>query len=204
VTEIVVKIVAPPIEPRLTKHVDFDQRDAEEWGGYAIKLDKWRTFCEVGAPSFGTYAVEVATAIAAPDGRVAVWYGRATTFGLAPGGKRTQRQDVTMYKAALAALDCKAAAAFWDDRRTRGGQRDVSALGLAACRLLHAAAFGYEPAFRDQLLAEFAPLQGTDRPSTAVLLRASDEALLAASALLAVENYKGACSLLMGRGVHSS
>jgi hypothetical protein len=210
-----IKIVKPPIEPRLPQPVDFDRTDAEEWARYAIKLNSWRTFVEIGehnlvvtrADAIGCTPavrtdVETAVAIAAPNGRVAVWYGRTSIARpTRTKGKSYRRRGATSYEAARAALGCKAAAALWDDRITRGGDRDVSALAMAACRILHADAFGETPTLRDRLLAEFATLCGADRPATTTLLRASEDALLAASALIAVKDYRGACQLLMGRGV---
>jgi hypothetical protein len=197
-----VKIVKPPIEPRLPQPVDFDRTDAEEWARYAIKQNSWRTFVEIGCTPAVRTDIETAVAIAAPNGRVAVWYGRASVARPTKTlGKSYRRRDATTYEAARAALGCQAAAALWNTRITCGGDRDVSALAMAACRILHANAFGETPTLRDQLLAEFAPLTGAARPSTTTLLRASDDALLAASALIAVKDYRGACQLLMGRGV---
>lgn len=197
-----IKIVKPPIEPRLPQPVDFDRADAEEWARYAIKLNSWRTFVEIGCTPVVRTDIETAVAIAAPNGRVAVWYGRTSIARpTKTKGKSYHRRDATSYEAARAALGCKAAAALWDDRITRGGDRDVSALAMAACRILHARAFGEVPTLRDQLMAEFATLTGAERPSTPTILRASEDALLAASALLAVKDYRGACQLLMGRGV---
>ena len=197
----VIKLVQPPREPRPAKPVDFDLTDADEWGRYAITSNAWSPVCEVGPQiNHVSFDVEIAVAIAAPDGRVAVWYGMATT--VAPVRRRGFRQrDVTKYNGAATITKCRAAAAWWDEKRTRGGDRDVRPLALAACRVLHAQVFGDPPSPRDQLLAEFATLEGADRPDTTHILRASDDALLAASALLALKNYEGACALLAGKGV---
>jgi hypothetical protein len=194
-----VKIVVPPIEPRLARQVDFDLTDAEEWGRYAFKTQRWQVTV-AHATTVSDLKVEVAAAIAAPDGRVAVWYGQAVGFSGTKPVVRQQR-DTTDYWAAKAALDCEAFAAMWDVRRTRGGDRDVSALAMAAGRVLHAQVFGDLPLPRDLLLAEFALLTGADRPDTTVLLRVSDNALTAASALVAIKNFRGACALLAGQGV---
>jgi hypothetical protein len=182
--------------------VDFDDTDAYEWAVYAIRHEAWRVTCETGqarvAPRVGA-----AVAIAAPDGRVAVWYG-AASLRVAPTGKiHSARTSVNLYEAALAATGNAAVAAYWDPRRTRGGDRDVRALALSACRVLHAAAFGDTPSLRDQLLAEFAAIT-TDRPPTPHLLRASEDELLAASALLSMQDCESACKLLARKGVCAS
>jgi hypothetical protein len=200
---VVVKIAQPPIEPRLTHRVDFDATDAEEWGRFAIKHNAWHVPCEIGMRSGSGYDYEVAVAIAAPDGRVAVWYGQAT--GPGPSyrrGKGFRRHDIAHCEAGLAVIGCRAAAAIWDGRLTRGGERDVTPLALAACRLLHARAFEYAPAPRDRLLAEFARLVGAERPPTAHVVKATDAALEAASLLLSIENYRAARALLAGKGAY--
>jgi len=206
VTNVVVNIVKPPIEPRLPQPVDFDRTDAEEWARYAIKLNSWRTFVEIGCTPAVRTEVETAVAIAAPNGRVAVWYGRTSVaHPTRTRGKSYRRRDATTYEAACAALGCRAAAALWDDRIAgRGGDRDVAALAMAACRILHAQAFGDAPSPRDQLLAEFAVLVGADRPPTPHIVKASDTALEAASALLSIKNYQAVRALLAGKGVCGS
>lgn len=201
-TGVVVKIVQPPLEPRLQHRVDFDATDAEEWGRFAARHQHWHTPCHIGmATSSGD--VEVAVAIAAPDGRVAVWYGQATAE--APSyrrGKGFRRHEIAHCEAGLSVIGCRAAAAIWDGRLTRGGDRDVTPLALAACRILHARAFEYEPAPRDRLLAGFAALAGANRPPTPHIVKASDTALEAASLLLSIENYQAARALLAGKGVY--
>jgi hypothetical protein len=198
-----IKIVQPPVEPRLARHVDFDLTDADEWGRYAIKSQAWQVWCVHDATA-RTTLVETAVSIAAPDGRVAVWFGRATARAVEKRhGKRqnTTLRAATSYAAAFAATGCAAFAMHWDDKRTRGGDRDVRALAMAAGRILHTRAFGGTPTLRDQLLAEFALIAGAKRPDTSILLRASENALLAASALAAAQNYRGAQLLLAGKGV---
>jgi hypothetical protein len=208
VSEIVVKIVQAPLEPRLAHSVSFDETDAREWARFAMKHNGWQAPCVIGMPVPSRQSnfsdVEVAVAIAAPDGRVAVWYGQATTGWENNRGARRRRREVSCYEAGLSVLGCRAVAAIWDDRRRRGGARDVTPLALAACRVLHADVFGYESAPRDRLLREFAPLCGAQRPETTHLIRASDDALLAASTLLMLDNYQGACALLAGKGVYES
>ena len=202
---VVVKIARSPIEPRLANAIDFDHRDAEEWGIYAIKHNAWRTFCGQSAPRINTYDIETVVTIAAPDGRVAVWYGRATTIQpTRTRGKSYRRRDATCYEAALGATKCRAASMLWDDRCTRGGERDVSALAMAACRILHAEVFEYAPSARDRLLAEFATLVGAARPATPHIIKASDAALEAACALLSIKNYQAVRALLAGKGACGS
>lgn len=199
---VVVKIVQPPLEPRLQHRVDFDATDAEEWGRFALKQGRWQAPCHIGMAS-SSHDVEVAVAIAAPDGRVAVWYGQATAA--APTwrrGKGFRRHEIAHCEAGLAVIGCRAAAAIWDGRLTRGGDRDVTPLALAACRLLHARAFEYEPSPRDRLLASFAALVGSERPPTAHIIKATDTALEAASLLLSIQNYQAARALLAGKGVY--
>ena len=196
-----IKLVTAPLEPRPAKTVDFDLTDAAEWSRYAVKSNCWSPVCEVGSMiNHVTFTAEVAVAIAAPDGRVALWYGMSTT----PQTTRSRGRIVyaaAKYNAACAATKCHRFATFWDPKRTRGGDRDVRPLALAAGRVLHAQVFGDPLSPRDQLLAEFAALEGADRPDTTHILRASYDALLAASALLALKNYEGACTLLAGKGV---
>lgn len=198
-----IKLVTAPTEPRPAKTVDFDLTDADEWSRYALQSNVWSPVCEVGPPiNHVSFDVEVAVAIAAPDGRVAVWYGMATTAAPTRSrGKNYRQRDVTKYNGAATITKCRAAAAWWDERRTRGGDRDIRPLAIAACRVLHAQVFGDPIVPRDQLLAEFVYLEGADRPDTTHILRASYDALLAASALLALKNYEGACTLLAGKGV---
>lgn len=214
-SEIIVKLGKPRGTPERGA-VDFDERDAWEWGRYAVRHGGWQATCEVGETRFGTN-VEAAVAIAAPDGRVALWYGRMTLPRVTNGKMRNGRRDDTVNKheAAYAALcdeeatnrvdrNALAAAAMWDAKRTRGGDRDVSPLAMAACRILHAGVYGDTPTLRDQLLAEFVSLSRSvlgKRPPTPHLLRASEDELLAASALLAAEEYDGARSLLARKGV---
>lgn len=179
--------------------VDFDDTDAREWAVYAIRHNAWRCTCEAGQSRVGQ-SVGTAVAIASPDGRVAVWYG-AAYLRVDPQGKvRNARTSVCQFEAALAATKSPEAAAYWDKKRTRGGDRDVSALAIAACRVLHAEAFGYKPSLRDTLLAPFAALT-CSRPPTPHLLRASEDELLAANALLDIKNYEGARDLLARKGV---
>lgn len=179
--------------------VDFDDTDAREWAVYAIRHNAWRATCEAGESRVGQ-SVGTAVAIAAPDGRVAVWYG-AAYLRVDPQGKvRNARTSVCQFEAALAATKSPAAAAYWDKKRTRGGDRDVSALAIAACRILHANAFGYAPSLRDTLLAPFAAMT-TNRPPTPHLLRATENELLAANALVDIYNYEGARDLLARKGV---
>jgi hypothetical protein len=195
----IVKFVKPPVEPRLARQVDFDLGDAEEWGRYAIASRRWQVTVAHGT-TISDLKVEVVAAIASPDGRVAVWYDQAIGFSPRTPPEKNLR-DTTDYWAARAALDCEAAATLWDARRTRGGDRDVRPLALAACRVLHARAFDEASSARDQLLAEWALLGGPDRPDTPMLLRASDDALMAASALVAIKNFRGVQALLAGKGV---
>jgi hypothetical protein len=198
----VIKLVKPPIMPRLARQVDFDLTDADEWGRYARVARRWQVTV-AHATTISDLKVEVVAAIAAPDGRVAVWYGQAVGFsGTTPREKNLR--DTTDYWAARAAIDCEAVAAMWDVRRTRGGDRDIGPLAMAAGRVLHAQVFGDVPAPRDLLLAEFVLLTGADRPDTSMLLRASDDALMAAGALVAIKNYRGAQALLAGKGVCGS
>lgn len=179
--------------------VDFDDQDAYEWAVYAVRQNAWRATCEAGKSHIGQ-SVGTAVAIASPDGRVAVWYGTAYLRLATNGAVRNARTSVSQYEAALAAVNNPSAAAFWDKKRTRGGDRDVTQLALAALRILHANVFGYAPSLRDTLLAPFAALV-TDRPSTPHLLRASEDELLAANALLDIKNYEGARDLLARKGV---
>lgn len=211
-SEIVVKIVRPPREQNLA-NLNFTEMDAWEWGRWAIRNNRWQATCEAGESRFRT-DVETAVAIAAPDGRVGVWYSRITLPRASNGRGRTSRRDDTihnLYTAAYAALcgpgsdervDMRAigAAKYFDKKLTRGGDRDLSPLAMAALRLYHAEAFGDTSTLRDKLLAEFAVLKG-ERPPTAHLLRASDDELLAASALLAVNDPDGARNLLARKGV---
>jgi len=206
-----VKIVAPPIEPRLAPPVDFDLNDAEEWGRFAVKSTGWQTHCTFADGPRNVVdtdrSCEAAVVIAAPDGRVAIWYGRARTFPHDAAKTHSKRQNTSyrstdMYWAAMGCTNNNSAfAALWDPRRTRGGDRDVRPLALAAGRVLHATVFGETPSARDILLAEFAVLTGADRPATPMLLRASNAALEAASMLIAIENYRGVQALLTGKGV---
>lgn len=196
-SEIEIRIVRERIAP-----VDFDEVDAREWAVYAIRHNAWRATCEAGQSRIGQ-CVGAAVAIAAPDGRVAVWYGGARLRVDPQGNVRSARTSVNLFEAALAATTNAAVAAYWDSRRTRGGDRDVKALALAACRVLHAETFGDIPSLRDRLLAEFAAIT-TDRPPTPHLLRASEDELLAASALLALKEYSSACALLARKGVTAS
>jgi len=199
-SNVVIKIVRerPPAAPGC---VGYEEIDMWQWGNYAVRHNAWRFHCEVGESRFNAN-VESIVLIASPDGRVGVWYGRTTKPSVVANRPRHGRKDDTAsdLDGAIAALLCRSAAALWDKRRTRGGDRDVSALAKAACRILHAEAFGDPPLFRDTLLAPFARL--TDRrPPTPHLLRASEDELLAASALLDIHNYEGACSLLARKGV---
>jgi hypothetical protein len=195
--EPVIKIVQPPIEPRLVHRVDFDVTDAIEWGRFAIKSTGWHMTFDSGVAEAASWqsaqALEAVVVIAAPDGRVAVWYGQSTIAGRLP--------LALAFNVARDVVGCSRVAAFWDKRRTKGGERDVRPLALAAGRVLHAQTFGEVPFLRDTLLAEFASLLGADRPDTSILLRASENALLAASALAAAQNYRGAQMLLTGKGV---
>lgn len=193
-SKVEIKVVRERVAP-----VDFDETDAHEWAIYAIRHNAWCVTCEAGQSRVGQ-CVGAAVAIASPDGRVAVWYGCARLHVDPQGKVRSARTSVTLFEAALAATTNAAVAAYWDSRRTRGGDRDVKALALAACRVLHAETFGATPSLRDQLLAEFAAIT-TDRPSTPHLLRASEDELLAASALLALKEYSSACALLARKGV---
>lgn len=204
-SEIVIKL-AKPRGALERGTVDFDERDIHEWGVYAIRHGAWRCHCDVGETRFGAN-VEAVVVIAAPDGRVAVWYGRTTLPRVLSNRQRHGRKDDTasQFDGAIAALSAhgnlgRAAAAYWDKRRTRGGDRDVTQLAMAACRILHAEVFGDPTALRDTLLAEFAAMT-TSRPPTPHLLRASEDELLAASALLAAGNHDGACRLLARKGV---
>jgi hypothetical protein len=200
-----IKIVKPRPVAAAKGQVDYEERDFREWAVYAIRHQGWRQHCEVGETRFGPN-VESVVIIAAPDGRVAVWYGRTTLLRHTENRPRRGRKDDTAnpLDGAIAALQPygdvgRAAAAYWDKKRTRGGDRDVSQLAAAACRVLHADAYGYSSSLRDRLLAEFTLLEG-DRPPTPHLLRATDNELLAASALLAARENNGARSLLARKG----
>lgn len=193
--------IAEPRAFTVRGRVDFEERDAFEWGIYATRNQNWTCFADAGETRFGG-SVETVAVIAAPDGRVAVWYGQTRLAREASGRERRGRQDdtVSKYNAAFAALQDPGAAAYWDPVRTRGGERDVKPLALAACRVLHADVFETQPALRDKLLAEFAPLRG-ERPPTSWLLRASDDELLAASALLNADEPAHARRLLARKGI---
>lgn len=200
--DIVIKIVRPGMPRNALGAVDFDESDAEDWAKYAIKGHAWRQTCVQGAPRLHSDVIECVVAISSPDGRIAVWYGLASV--VAPTGNRGFRRfEPTSHAAAYAACGDAGVAALFDSSRTRGGDRDVTQLANAACRVLHAQAFGYEPTERDRFLAEFAALEGADRPSTKQLIRASTDALAAASALLAIKNYVGVQMLLAGKGVYA-
>lgn len=207
-----IKIVKPrPNSAETAGEVDYVERDFWEWGVYAYRHNQFRCHCEVGEARFHT-TVEAVVIIAAPDQRVAVWYGRVDKRGARTTRERHGRKDDTAspFDGAMEALENHgttapnnvglAAATYWDKTRTRGGDRDVKPLALAACRVLHAAAFGYKASLRDELLAEFATL-GCTRPPTPHLLRASDNELLAASALLSADQKEGVRPLLARKGV---
>lgn len=188
-----IKIATPPIEPRLARRVDFDLGDAEEWSRFAVKSRCWRMTFDHGSHSVDRTAFETVVAIAAPDGRAAVWYGQTRLVD-------AKKKNIGFW-GALDTVKCPRVAAYWDKHRTKGGDRDVSLLALAAGRVLHARAFDETPSARDMLLAEFAALEGADRPATPTLLKASDAMLEAASTLVAIENYQGMRALLTGKGV---
>jgi hypothetical protein len=197
-------IVEPNRIDNLSERVDFDENDAHEWARYAIKQSAWQVACEIGPSSqkpvwTGLFRTEVAMVIASPDGRAAVWYGVTLGGATQPHAAR----EVTYVEAAFAATRSEAASRFFDSKTTRGGDRDVSPLALAACRVLHAKAFAYEPAQRDLLLAEFAVLMGPRRPDTTHLVRADNTTLEAASALVTINQYAAARRLLAGKGVHA-
>lgn len=182
--------------------VDFDEeQDAREWAVYAIRHNAWRATCEAGETRTRS-SVETAVAIASPDGRVGVWYGRACLSGAKIVGSSVA--TVNKFDAAKAALTGEpeggAAARYWHPMCGRGGDRDVAALAWAALRILHARTFGDPISLRDTLLAPFA-LLASGRPPTPHLLRASEDELLAANALLDIHNYEGARALLARKGV---
>lgn len=204
-SKIVIKIVRERdrVSDRGIGVVDFDEeQDAREWAVYAIRHNAWRAHCEAGE-SRTRSSVETAVAIAAPDGRVGVWYGRA----ILPVERQRPAKpiSVTRFDAAKAALtlepECRAAARYWYPSCGRGGDRDVAALAWAALRILHAHAFGDPVSLRDTLLAPFATVASSFRPPTPHLLRASEDELLAANALLDIHNYDGARALLARKGV---
>lgn len=202
-SDVVIKIVKPGKPRGEAGAVDFDESDAEDWARFAIKGRTWRQTCVQGAPRHHLNHIECVVAIASPDGRVAVWYGLASVVAPTRSrGKSYRRYEPACRAAALAACGDRGVAALFDDRCTRGGERDVSELARAACRVLHARAFEYDPTPRDLLLAEFATLVGDDRPPTPHIVKAPDTALEAASALLLLKNYAAARALLAGKGVH--
>lgn len=184
--------------------VDFDEeQDAREWAVYAIRHQAWRMTCEAGETRTRA-TVQTAVAIASPDGRVAVWYGRAALMRESKNRSHPSQNTVTKYDAAHSTLrrepSGRAAARYWDTVSTRGGDRCVLSLASAGCRILHARAFGDPVPLRDELLAEFAVL-GSERPPTPHILRASDNELLAASALLAAGHPDKVRALLGRKGV---
>ena len=201
-SNVVIKIVKPGMPRGEVGCVDFDERDAEEWAKFAIKGRAWRQTCVQGAPRAHLNFIECAVAISSPDGRIGVWYGLASVVAPTRSrGKSFRRYEPACRAAALAACGDPGVAALFDSQVTRGGERDVSELARAACRVLHARAFEYEPSPRDILLAEFATLLGDDRPPTPHIVKAPDDALQAASALLMLKNYAAARALLAGKGV---
>lgn len=213
-SQVIVRIVAPPSLENRPKPVDFDESDAREWARFAIKHNAWQAACEIGPTSsnaiMAAFRTEVAVVIASPDGRAAVWYGVALAAA-GPRFNRTRgeidarpRGEVAHVEAAYAATGSAAASRFFDNKVKRGGDRDVSLLALAACRVLHAKAFVYAPTHRDLLLSEFAVLTGAHRPDTTHLIKASITALEAASTLITIREYAAARALLTGKGVFKS
>lgn len=200
-------VVVRIVKPRSANHpdyrrVDFDDNDAMEYGVFAKKSQAWRTTCEFETSASPNGQVETAVAIAAPDGRVAVWYGYACLFQPTRSrGKMSRKRQPAAYDAAYAATKSYGVAAQWNVNATRGGPRDVTPLAMAASRVLHAEAFGDVPSTRDLYLAELAVLKGSTRPATSRILRADDSELAAASALVVLKNYDGVRALFARKGV---
>lgn len=87
-----------------------------------------------------------------------------------------------------------ACAVYWSKAATRGGRRCMREISCAALRVLHATYFQYAPDERDVLLTEYG--KRDVRPDSQHLLRASTDALLAASALYAADQPKAAVQLI--------
>lgn len=220
-----VKIFAAPIEPRLvTRNVEYTMTDAFRLGQRALETNEWQYLADHGGGTArrkglaATDTTETVVAIASPDGRVGVWYAQTfasdiTTYiaagaSLIANGLVGPTVNTTHVGAVIGVLKSstvrmradllvrKHAAMLWDQRHTRGGARDITPLARAACRLVHAEAFGDEPLARDQYLCEMLTLRGSNRPYTKTITSASDAALAAASALLMVDDRRGVRVLL--------
>jgi hypothetical protein len=187
-----------PVSVQPGAFVDFDEQDIHEWAMAAQKQGRWQVVC---FPAL----IESVVVVASPDGRAAVWFGCLPCMHTETedypqhgwyGRNCLRLQTPSMRTAAEAALsrepEGKAAARYWGARRL--GSAEIRPLALAALRVLHARAFGDPLQLRDQLLASFALAE--PRPTTKRLLRATDDELLAANALIGIKDFEGACALL--------
>ncbi len=205
-----VRVARLPKLPRLTNYnVEYTTVDAAKVGHVAQTANAWTVRADHGGcvprTHWGRFnhtprdvgETETVCVITAPDGRVAVWYGRALAFA------------VTLEIAAHSALvdDCPrdeidlraGAARIFGARQTLGGSRDVTPLAMTACRVLHAGVFNDGVSERDRLLAEVYGVLDMKRPATKTLTSASDDALAAASAMILVGDVDGAVALLKSR-----
>ncbi len=174
--------------------VGADLAPALDLARHAVRAATWQLRAEL--IGHGTAAadphvssapqIDARVVIAAPDGRAAAW------MGILPTRRRTLDD-------AVAALTGDARVAWlWGDGQPRQGARDGVPLALAAARALHARAHGQPPAERDAWLAAYLELPARERPPTAALLGACDDALAAGLALATIGRRTAARALLRG------
>lgn len=180
-----VVIIRHPRLPRLrTRRVSFDDESAVRLGQEAVAANAWRYYADHGgdvAKAYKWYAeTEAVVAIASPIGVVVVWYARANAA------------RASLKSAALAATESPTVAAIWGTVRSE--RLTQVPLAYAAARLLHARASGEPENSRDKLLVEW--FDAAQRPETRLLLQASEEVLLAASALRIAGQNKQAVNLI--------
>lgn len=148
----------------------------------------WYQPAEVYALAAHPSQTTCVAAIAAPTGRVAVWYGATSGVNFDPADAPFLAISRARDSSTQIALARRAAQA-WNS----ANHKPRRAIAQAACRLLHAQVFAYEPIERDTLLVELWPLDPTR------LLEASVVTLQACAALIAIGDECGASALLVDR-----
>ncbi len=180
-------VIQRPSLPGGTCYIDFPAEDAAALAAHAVASQAWQFRADYApdAPSYdGRRRVrcETMVAISDPTGRVGVWFGALHT------------RSVTLAKAAFASTYDADLAAFWAVSKNRGGPRNITPLAKAAGRALFRRAFALPADARDDLLG--AMTRWETRPTTRVLLTATDTALEAATALRACGAHGAARNLL--------
>jgi hypothetical protein len=169
---------------KLSSHMQPATLDVVASAQRAIQQGVWRYEAAHGSGGKNGYT-EGCVALADPNGRTAVWYGEVhadvSNIALAT------IQDALSAEKIIGAI----AIGNWQSANRKTSPARWRA--QAACRVLHAKAFGYEPQIRDTYFVELWELDPK------AVMTASDETLAACAACVMMKDVAGARAILRGQ-----